>query len=241
MGVRVAVVGARGRMGSLVCRTVDAADDLELVAEIDASDGLEGVVEAEAAVAVEFSTPRTVHPNTAWLLDRGIHTVVGATGLTSAQLDDLRRRTGTAHCLVAANFAIGAVLLMQLAEKVAGHLEWVEITELHHERKLDAPSGTALVTAERIAAARRAAGRQAPDAPGTDEAARGLRVEGIPVHAVRLPGIVAAQEVRFGAEGQTLTLRHDTTDRTAFMPGVLLAIRDIARHPGLTVGLDAYL
>jgi 4-hydroxy-tetrahydrodipicolinate reductase len=236
--LRVAVVGSDGRMGSTVCEAVEAADDLELVARVDANDSLQDVLDAGADVAVEFTTPDSVKANAAWLLERGVHVVVGATGLTDEDLADLEQRTGPANLFVAPNFAIGAVLLMQLAQQAARHLPHVEITELHHDRKVDAPSGTALRTARLISEAR----QSTPAVPGPDaHPARGLLVDGIPVHSVRLPGLVASQEVVFGGEGQTLTLRHDSIDRSSFMPGVLLAVRRVATTPGLTVGLEHLL
>lgn len=236
--MRVAVLGAAGRMGSVTCETIAAADDLELVARVDAGDSLEAVTAAGAEVAVEFSTPATVAANAAWLLEHGVAPVVGATGMSDADLDDLRGRTASTPCLVVPNFAIGAVLLMRMAEQAARYLPHAEVTELHHDRKVDAPSGTALATARRIAAAR----GEAPPVAGPDgHPARGLVVDGVPVHSVRLPGIVASQEVVFGAQGQTLTLRHDTTDRSAFMPGVLLAVRRVHDLTGLHIGLDAVL
>jgi len=228
-------------MGSATCAAVEAADDLELAARIGSSDPLRAVVHARADVAVEFTTPATVAGNAATLLELGVHTVVGATGLSDDDLGRLGRLAldGNANCLVAANFAVGAVLLMRLAAEAARVLGPVEITELHHDRKVDAPSGTALATARAISSVR---GDRAVAVPGPpDVAARGLVVEGVPVHSVRLPGLVASQEVVFGAEGQTLTLRHDTVDRTAFMPGVLLAVRRVADLPGLTTGLDPLL
>lgn len=236
--LRVAVVGAAGRMGSTVCAAVEAADDLELVAQVDARDSLEAVPDAGADVAVEFTTPATVKANTTWLLERGVHVVVGATGLGEDDLADLELRAGPANVFVAPNFAIGAVLLMQLAQAASRHLPHVEITELHHDRKVDAPSGTALRTARLISEAR----GEAPDVPGpADHPARGALVHGIPVHSVRLPGLVASQEVVFGGEGQTLTVRHDSIDRSSFMPGVLLAVRSVGGRPGLTVGLEHLL
>jgi 4-hydroxy-tetrahydrodipicolinate reductase len=235
--IRVAVVGADGRMGSTVCDAVDAAEDLELVARIDFEDSLQDVLDAGADVAVEFTTPDSVKANTAWLLEKGVHVVVGATGLSEEDLAELEERTGPANAFVAPNFAIGAVLLMQLAQSAAKHLPHVEITELHHDRKVDAPSGTALRTVQLINEV-----REAVEVPGPDEhPARGLVVDGIPVHSVRLPGLVASQEVVFGGEGQTLTIRHDSIDRSSFMPGVLLAVRNVGSLPGLTVGLEHLL
>ena len=234
--VRVAVVGAAGRMGSAVCNAVRDDPEMELVAEIGVRDSLEGVLDAGADVAVEFTVPDSVKRNAAWLLERGVHTVVGATGLTDADLKELEALTGPANLFVAPNFAIGAVLMMRFAEQAARYLPDVEITELHHPGKVDAPSGTALRTARLIRDARRGEPARADDDP-----ARGLLVDGVPVHSVRLPGLVASQEVVFGGTGQTLTIRHDSIDRTSFMPGVLLAVKRIATLPGLTVGLDALL
>ena len=234
--VRVAVVGAAGRMGSAVCQAVRDDDELELVAEVDAHDSLDAVLDAGADVAVEFTLPDSVKRNAAWLLRRGVHTVVGATGLSEGDLEELRELTGPANLFVAPNFAIGAVLMMRFAEEAARHLPDVEITELHHDRKVDAPSGTALRTAQLIAKAR----RQAPSRSDEDPA-RGLRVDGVPVHSVRLPGLVASQEVVFGGPGQTLTIRHDSIDRGSFMPGVILAVKKVATRPGLTVGLEHLL
>jgi 4-hydroxy-tetrahydrodipicolinate reductase len=238
MTLRVAVIGAGGRMGSAVCAAVNDDPDTELVAKVGSSDSLDLVLDAGADVAVEFTLPASVKNNTAWLLSRGVHTVVGTTGLTDSDLDDLATRTGPANLIVAPNFAIGAVLLMRFAEQAARHLPHVEITELHHDRKVDAPSGTAMRTARMIAAAR----ADKPAVPGpVDSPARGQNVEGVPVHSVRLPGIVASQEVVFGGLGQTLTLRHDSLDRSSFMPGVLLAIKAVASRPGVTVGLEHLL
>ena len=234
--VRVAVIGAAGRMGSTVCQAVRDDPETELVAEVDAHDSLEQVLDAGADVAVEFSLPDSVKQNTAWLLKRGVHTVVGATGLAAADLAELEALTGPANLFVAPNFAIGAVLMMRAAEMVARHLPDVEITELHHDRKVDAPSGTALRTAKLIAQARR--GKPVRD---DEHPARGQLVDGVPVHSVRLPGIVASQEIVFGAQGQTLTIRHDSLDRSSFMPGVLLAVKRVGTLPGMTVGLEHLL
>lgn len=238
--LRVAVVGAAGRMGAVTCEAVEADGELDLVARVRSGDGLEKVLDAGADVAVEFTTPDTVGRNTAWLLERGVHVVVGATGLDDDDLADLERRTGPANCLVAPNFAIGAVLMMRLAAEVARHLPDVEIIESHHAGKVDAPSGTALRTARLIAEAR--AGGTAPGAAsGASAPARGQLVDGIRVHSVRLPGLVAHQEVVFGGPGQTLTVRHDAVDRTSFMPGVLLAVKAVPQRPGMTVGLESLL
>lgn len=233
---RVAVVGASGRMGSLACAAIDAEPDLELVARVGSADALEAVIDAGADVAVELTTAAAVAHNSRWLVSHGVHTVVGASGLAAQDLADLEALTGSAHCVVVPNFAVGAVLAMRLAAQVAEHLPHVEITELHHDRKADAPSGTALRTARMIAEAR---GDQTPDVPGpAGHPARGAVVDGVPIHSVRLPGIVASQEIVFGGQGQTLTIRHDSLDRSSFMPGVLLAIRRIPHLPGLHVGLE---
>jgi 4-hydroxy-tetrahydrodipicolinate reductase len=236
--IRVGVVGAYGRMGSTTCAAVEDDGALDLVARVGSDDPLDAVVEAGAEVAVEFTTPATVRDNALWLLDHGVHTVVGASGLSDDDLAQLRKSTGVAHCLVVPNFAIGAVLMMRVAEQIAVHLPQVEIIEAHHQGKVDAPSGTALATAARIAAARAAR----VDVPGpAGSPARGRVSDDVPVHSVRLPGVVASQSVIFGGTGQTLTVRHDSIDRSSFMPGVLLAVKAVADHPGLTVGLDALL
>ena len=239
----MAVFGARGRMGSEVCRAVEAAEDLSLVAALDEGDDRD---EARAAeVVIDFTHPDAVMENLDWCLERGIHAVVGTTGFTPERLSQLRDRlAGSATgILVAANFSIGAVLMMNFARQAAAFYESVEVIELHHPEKADAPSGTATTTAQLIAAAREDAGLPAaPDAtahglPG----ARGAEVDGIAVHSVRLRGLVAHQEVLFGAEGETLTIRHDSHDRASFMPGVLAAVRAIRSRPGLTLGIEQIL
>lgn len=242
--IEVAVFGARGRMGAEVCRAVDAADDLVLGATLDVGDDRTPATTAQ--VAVDFTTPDAVMDNLTWCLDSGLHAVVGTTGFTDERLAVLRE-TVAAHpglgVLVAPNFSIGAVLMMHFAAQAAPFYESVEIIELHHPAKVDAPSGTASATAHRIAAARTEAGLgPVPDAtvhevPG----ARGADVSGIRVHGVRLRGLVAHQEVLLGAEGETLTLRHDSLDRVSFMPGVLAAVRAVPERPGLTVGIDSVL
>src|SRR5690625_2270061 len=200
--LRVAVIGASGRMGAVTCQAVSADPDLELVAEVTADVPLSAVLDAGADIAVEFTIPPTVADNTVWLLERGVHTVVGATGLDAAALSRIESACGPAHCIVAPNFAIGAVLAMRASAEIAKHLPQAEITELHHDRKVDAPSGTALRTAELIAGSR----SDYVDVPGpNDHPARGMHHEGVPVHSVRLPGLVASQEVVLGAQGQTLT------------------------------------
>ena len=238
MTLRVAVIGASGRMGSATSAAISADKELELAAEITSNGTLETVLDAGADIAVEFTTPTTVFANTAWLLERGVHVVVGASGLTDEQVTELEHRTGPANCMVIPNFSIGAVLMMRFAAEAAKHLPDVEIIEAHHPAKVDAPSGTALRTASMIANAR--GGH--PDIPGPQgHAARGHISDEVPVHSLRLPGIVATQQVIFGGPGQTLTIRHDSVDRSSFMPGVLLAVTRIADTPGMTVGLEGLL
>lgn len=242
--MRVAVIGAAGRMGQEVCRAVDLAGDLELVGRFDVGDSLGDVAGAE--VAVDFTVPDATLDNVLQCVSQGVHVVVGTTGWTeekiSAVNDALERAPGVG-VLIAPNFAIGAVLLMKWAAEAARAYESVEIVELHHPGKADAPSGTAVRTAELIAAARSSAGvPDAPDATLTSlDGARGARVEGIPVHSVRLRGLVAHQEVLLGSAGETLTIRHDSFDRVSFMPGVLLGVRRVGARPGLAVGLESYL
>jgi 4-hydroxy-tetrahydrodipicolinate reductase len=252
MALRVGVLGARGRMGAEVCRAVSAAADLDLVAAVDLgaegdpADPVAALVAAGVEVAVDFTRPDAVLANLGALIGAGVHCVVGTTGFDAARLDAVRAMLGPAPSvgvLVAPNFALGAVLLMRFAVQAARFYESVEVIELHHPDKLDAPSGTATHTAHAIAAARRAAGMAAvPDATSTGlEGARGADIDGVSVHSVRLRGLVAHEEVLFGGPGETLTLRHDSLDRTSFMPGVLLGVRGISARPGLTVGLEPFL
>jgi 4-hydroxy-tetrahydrodipicolinate reductase len=240
----VAVFGARGRMGSEVCRAVEASDGLELVAAVDLGDDREPV--KAAAVAVDFTHPDAVLDNLSWCIEHSIHAVVGTTGFTDQRLDEVRAllaRHPAVGVLVAANFSIGAVLMMHFAAKAAAFYESAEVIELHHPNKADAPSGTATATARQIAAARAAANLPAPPDATVQElaGARGAQVDGIRVHGVRLRGLVAHQEVLFGAEGETLTIRHDSLDRVSFMPGVIAGIRAVGSRPGLTVGIDSIL
>lgn len=242
----VAVFGARGRMGATVCAAVRTAPDLELVAEVEAGDDPQMLVDAGARVAVDFTHPDAVMENIRFCIGHGVHVVVGTTGFDDARLDVVRRWLADAPdvgVVIAPNFALGAVLMMVFAEKAARYFPSVEIIELHHPRKADAPSGTAQLTARRIAAARAAAGcGPIPDATTTAlDGARGARVAEVPVHAVRLSGLVAHQEVLFGGDGEILTIRHDSLDRSSFMPGVLLAVRAVGRRPGLTLGLENLL
>jgi 4-hydroxy-tetrahydrodipicolinate reductase len=244
--VRVAVLGARGRMGAVTCDAVSGADGLELVAQIDIGDELDLVVKAGAQVAVDFTHPGAVLENLRWCIEHGVNVVVGTTGFDDAKLQQVRGWLANAPAVgvvVAPNFGIGAVLMMAFATRAARYFESAEIIELHHPNKVDAPSGTAKRTAELMAAARRDAGLPAmPDATSTSlDGARGADVEGVRVHAVRLSGLVAHQEVLLGGHGETLTIRHDSLDRASFMPGVLLAVRRVGSLPGLTVGLDALL
>ena len=244
--LRVGVLGARGRMGSETCRAVDAADDLDLVAMVDAGDWLFSVGDAGAQVVVDFTHPDVVLDNIRWCIDEGIHCVVGTTGFDADKIATVRRWVDEAPgvgVVIAPNFAIGAVLAMRFAATAARYFESVEVIELHHPGKADAPSGTAVRTAELVAAARAEAELgPAPDATSMAlDGARGADVSGVPVHSVRLTGLVAHQEVLLGTAGETLTLRHDSFDRIAFMPGVLLAVRSVASRPGLTVGLESLL
>jgi 4-hydroxy-tetrahydrodipicolinate reductase len=271
MAQRVAVIGATGRLGAVIAAGIAASDDLELVAVVARSHAgrrlgevvptlpaghpagqlvidadLEGLSAAQVDVAVEVTGPGSVGANLVRLLELGIHAVVGATGISDVDLETARRlvAAGPARALVAPNFAIGAVLLERLAAEVARHLPDVEIIELHHEAKLDAPSGTAIATARAIAAARTQAPTPSagPRAGERDaDGSRGSLQHGIPVHAIRLPGLVAHEEVIFGAVGQSLTLRHDAFDRTAFVPGALLACRRVPHLDGLVVGLGELL
>lgn len=244
MATRVAVIGANGRTGRAVCQAVEAAADLQLAGQIGVGDDIDAV--AGADVAVVFSVPGVVLEHTLACVHRGVHTVVGTTGWDEAKLETVRAALADAPgvgVLVAPNFALGAVLLMKFAAIAAPHFESVEIVELHHPDKVDAPSGTALRTAEQIAASRAAAGcPPVPDATATSlDGARGAQVSAVRVHAVRLRGLVAHQEVLLGGPGEQLTLRHDSFDRISFVSGVLLGVRTVPSRPGLTVGLDAYL
>lgn len=244
--ISVAVLGAAGRMGSTVVGAVSEADDLDLVAALDASDDLAAVTAAGARVAVDFTVPSVTEANVHALVDAGVHVVVGTTGWDAAALDRVRDhladRPGVG-VLVAPNFALGAVLAMAFARQAARWFESAEVVELHHPDKVDAPSGTAIHTARAIGAARAAAGLgPSPDATSTGlEGARGAVVGGVHVHAVRLRGLVAHEEIVFGNAGEQLTIRTDSFDRVSFMPGVLLGVRRVGSLPGLTVGLERVL
>ena len=244
MTTRVCVIGAGGRMGSEACRAIEAADDLQLVGRFGPGDELGDLGGAE--VAVEFSVPGATLSNVLHCVERGAHVVVGTTGWDDERLAAVREalsgRPGQG-VLVAPNFAIGALLMMRFAQQAARFYESVEVVELHHPDKVDAPSGTAARTASLVGRARREAGLgDVPDATTSDPGgARGARVDGVPVHALRLRGLVAHQEVLFGATGELLTIRHDSFDRESFMPGVLEGVRQVSAHPGVTVGLEHYL
>ena len=244
--IEVGVVGAAGRMGSEVVRAVDAADGLHVAAVVDIGDPLTRLEDSGVQVAVDFTTPDAVMATLRHCISQGIHVVVGTTGFGETHLEEVRSLLA-AHpgvgVVIAPNFALGAVLLMRFAREAAPFFESVEVIEMHHPDKLDAPSGTATHTAQAIAEARRHAG-VAPSPDATDralEGARGADVSGVRVHAVRVRGHVAHEEVIFGNPGEVLTLRHDSLDRASFMPGVLLAVRSVADRPGLTVGLEALL
>jgi len=243
---RVAVLGAKGRMGSESVRALNEADGIEVVAEVDVDDSLELVSESGAEVALDFTQPAAALDNVTWCAEHGVHVVVGTSGFDDARIDRVRSLLGDAPStgvLIVPNFSIGAVLMMRFAATAAPFFESIEVIELHHPNKIDAPSGTATRTAEMIAAARDAAGSAPlPDATTTDpDGARGAKVAGIPVHSVRARGFTASQEVLFGGAGETFSIRHDSIDRASFMPGVVAAVRAVPTRPGVTVGLEAVL
>ena len=244
--IKVGVLGARGRMGAEVVKAVTAAADLELVASLDLGDSLDQLVESGAHVVVDFTTPDSVMANLEFLISKGINTVVGTTGFDDARVAKVKSLLSAnpkVGVLIAPNFAIGAVLMMEFATKAAKYFESAEIIELHHPDKVDAPSGTAARTAQLMTQARKDAGLAAmPDATNSGiAAARGGNVGDIPVHSIRLRGLVAHQEVLLGGLGETLTIRHDSLDRAGFMPGVLLGVRKVISNPGLTFGLDKFM
>jgi 4-hydroxy-tetrahydrodipicolinate reductase len=248
--INVGVLGAKGRMGSLVCQTVRSADDLELVAAVDVDDSRDALKGCE--VVVDFTSPAAVLDNMRWCVQAGLPMVIGTSGFDGPRLAEAKSivdsvseaEAAKPRVLVVPNFSVGAVLMMKLAEQAARFFESAEIIELHHAGKVDAPSGTSARTAAMVAAARSAAGLgPGPDATTTElDGARGATVEGVHVHSVRLPGLVAHQEVLLGGHGETLTIRHDSLDRASFMPGVLIAVRGIGSlPPGLSVGLEGLL
>lgn len=239
----VGVFGSGGKMGAEAERAVRASEDLQFIAGVDVGDDREDV--AEVSVVIDFTHPDAVMDNIEWCLSRGISMVIGTTGFTAERLQTVKKlcdeNPGTG-VLIASNFSIGAVLMMSFAEQAARFYPSVEIVELHHPNKVDAPSGTAVTTAQRIGAARAAVDmREVPDATVHDGGARGAVVEGIHIHGVRLQGLVAHQEVLMGAEGETLTIRHDSYERTSFMPGVLAAVRHVVDNPGVTEGIESVI
>ncbi|KUH98160.1 4-hydroxy-tetrahydrodipicolinate reductase [Mycolicibacterium acapulense] len=242
--MRVGVLGAKGKVGATMVEAVQAAEDLTFTAGVDAGDPLSLLTDSQTEVVIDFTHPDVVMDNLEFLIGNGIHAVVGTTGFTDERLDTVREWLDAkpdAAVLIAPNFAIGAVLSMHFAQQAARHFESVEVIELHHPHKADAPSGTAARTARLIAEARKDMPPN-PDATSTGlDGARGADVNGVPVHSVRLAGLVAHQEVLFGTQGETLTIRHDSLDRTSFVPGVLLAVRRVAERPGLTVGIEPLL
>ena len=243
---RVAVLGAKGRMGSESVRALNDADGIEVVAQVDVDDPLDLLVESGAEVALDFTQPAAALDNVTWCVEHGVNVVVGTSGFDDAKIDRVRELLGdapTVGVLIVPNFSIGAVLMMRFAATAAPYFESIEVIELHHPNKIDAPSGTATRTAEMMAAARAAAGSPPlPDATTTDpDGARGAKVAGIPVHAVRARGFTASQEVLFGGAGETFSIRHDSIDRASFMPGVVAAVRAVSDRPGVTVGLDTVL
>ncbi|MGB3523961.1 MAG: 4-hydroxy-tetrahydrodipicolinate reductase [Mycobacterium sp.] len=242
--MQVAVLGAKGKVGATMVSAVQAAEDLTLSAAVDVGDELSLLTDSGTEVVIDFTHPAVVMDNLKFLIDNGIHAVVGTTGFTQERLAQVRSwieaKPGSA-VLIAPNFAIGAVLSMHFAAQAAKYFESVEVIELHHPQKADAPSGTAARTAALIAEARKGLPPN-PDATSTGlPGARGADVDGVPVHSIRLAGLVAHQEVLFGTMGETLTIRHDSIDRTSFVPGVLLAVRRVAEYPGLTIGIEPLL
>ena len=246
MSIKVAVLGAKGRMGAEACKAITSAADLELVSQIDLGDSLNLLVSSGAEVVVDFTHPDEVMGNLEFAIKHGINVVVGTTGFDEAKLSQIKSWLAAqpkVGALIAPNFGLGAVLMMQFAAQASKYFESVEIIELHHPNKVDAPSGTASRTAEMITEARRSVKKEAmPDATTTAlDGARGALVGEVPVHSVRLRGLVAHQEVILGDLGETLTIRHDSIDRTGFMPGVLLGVRKVVSHPGLTFGLEHFM
>jgi 4-hydroxy-tetrahydrodipicolinate reductase len=242
--MRVAVLGAKGKVGATMVQAVGDVPDLTFTAGVDAGDPLSELVDSGTDVVIDFTHPDVVMDNLKFVIDNGIHAVVGTTGFTDERMGQVQQWLAAkpdVAVLIAPNFAIGAVLSMHFAQQAARFFESVEVIELHHPHKADAPSGTAVRTARLIAEARKELPPN-PDATSTGlDGARGADVDGIPVHSVRLAGLVAHQEVLFGTQGETLTIRHDSFDRTSFVPGVLLAVRKVAERPGLTVGIEPLL
>jgi 4-hydroxy-tetrahydrodipicolinate reductase len=241
--IKVGVLGAKGRMGATVCEAVSASSDCELVAALDVNDDLMDLVSNGAEVVVDFTTPSSVEANLKFLAENNIHAVVGTTGFNAEKLAAVEKQfvASKASVVIAPNFGLAAVLMMKFAAKAAPHFESVEIIELHHPRKADAPSGTARRTAEMIAEARSGMEDMPDSTSDLIPGARGAIVAGVPVHSIRLQGVVAHQEVVFGGPGESLTIRHDSYDRESFMPGVLLAVRKVSQTSGLTYGLENLL
>lgn len=246
MSIKVGVLGAKGRMGATTVEAINSASDLELVATVDLGDSMESLVAAGAQVVVDFTHPDAVMSNLEFAINHGMSVVVGTTGFDDEKLDQVRgwlAANPQVGALIAPNFGLGAVLMMQFAAQASKYFESVEIVELHHPNKADAPSGTAARTAQLITEARASVHKEAmPDATSTSlPGARGAKVGDVPVHSVRLRGLVAHQEVILGDTGETLTIRHDSIDRTGFMPGVLLGVRKVVQTPGLTFGLEHFI
>ncbi|MFM8404742.1 MAG: 4-hydroxy-tetrahydrodipicolinate reductase [Actinomycetota bacterium] len=243
MTIKVAVLGAKGRMGAETVKAISSTSDLSLVAQIDVGDSIEQLTATGAQVVVDFTHPDSVMKNLEYAIKNGIHVVVGTTGFDEKKLSEVKgwlASNPTVGAVIAPNLGLGAVLMMQFAAIAAQYFESVEIVELHHPDKADAPSGTASRTAELITEARKSAKRPAmPDKTSSGlDGARGAKVGDVPVHSVRLRGLVAHQEVLLGDQGETLSIRHDSIDRSGFMPGVLLAVREVTKKPGLTFGLE---
>lgn len=242
--MRVGVLGAKGKVGATMMQAVEDADDLVFSAGVDAGDPMSALVDADTEVVIDFTHPSVVMDNLKFLIDNGIHAVVGTTGFTDERIDQVKQWLAAkpdVAVLIAPNFAIGAVLMMHFAAIAAPYFESAEVIELHHDAKVDAPSGTAMMTLQKMAEA----SADWNDDPTRHEVVAGARggvgPGGIQVHSVRLRGLVAHQEVLLGTTGQTLSIRHDSIDRTSFMPGVLLAVKQVADRPGVTVGLDVLL
>jgi 4-hydroxy-tetrahydrodipicolinate reductase len=244
--MKVAVMGAKGRMGSEAVAAINSANDLTLSAALDIGDSIEELIHSGTEVIVDFTTPDSVMKNLEFAINNGIHVVVGTTGFDEKKLEQLKNllsKQPKVGALIAPNFGLGAVLMMQFSQTAAKYFESAEVIEMHHANKIDAPSGTAVRTAEMITSARKAAKKpNMPDATKTSlPGARGAKVGDVPVHSVRGHGYVAHQEVVFSDAGETLTIRHDSINRSGFMPGVLIGIRNVAKNPGLTVGLENYI
>ena len=244
--MKVAVLGAKGRMGAETVAAIESASDLTLSSALDLGDSLDQLVKTGTEVVIDFTHPDSVMKNLEFAINNGIHVVVGTTGFDDKKLSELKNllsKNPKVGALIAPNFGLGAVLMMQFSQKAAQYFESVEIIELHHANKVDAPSGTAIRTAELITDARKQSKKGAmPDASKTIiPGARGAKVGDVPIHSVRSHGYVAHQEVIFGDTGETLSIRHDSINRTGFMPGVLIGVRNVAKHPGLTVGLENYM